>query len=89
MKPSNSVQRHSTRLRPLAACLALALSGDIFAGARANDQMSAQAHLLTAYDIRPYQYSPDHPNAPQTRIVQNCSDHDPDSLRDIIENTGE
>jgi hypothetical protein len=40
---------------------------------------------MAGYGSGSQERSPDYPNA-QTRVVQNCTDHDPDSLRDILEN---
>lgn len=69
-------------IRPLAACLAIALSAHAFAGAEIADRGKAPQPSLTGRGVK---LRPDHPAA-QIRTVQNCSDSTTDSLRDIITN---
>jgi hypothetical protein len=73
---------HASTLRPLAACLALALGANAFAGAVSSNYL-AGASLRGAAAKR----NPDRPAAPtQTWTVTNCSDGLAGSLREIILN---
>lgn len=85
MRTHRSKPPHASRLRPLAACLVVALSADLFAGVVTAGQEVLQTKLH-AHAARLANRSPDHPNAPQTRTVLNCSDSAANSLRDIITN---
>lgn len=92
---SNTLQ--ASRLRPLAACLAIAISGDIFAGSSVGDSVATPiqpAAALRSARAEPWTGAashtafaksaaePDHPTA--TFVVKNCDDAGQDSLREAV-----
>lgn len=92
---------HVSRLRPLAACLAIAFSGELIAGARATGSSIAPAHLdplaaragardayrpRTAFELEDGGHTSGAPDQPTTTLlVTNCDDAGPDSLRAAID----
>jgi hypothetical protein len=86
MRTRRSNPLHASRLRPLAACLAIAFSATTFADPRGDHSTQLPDSVQKWDRALDTQDSSDQPATPQIWLVQNCSDHDPNSLRDIIEN---
>jgi hypothetical protein len=97
MRTRRSNPLHVSRLRPLAACLAIAISGEIFAGSVAGDPAVAPIHPSAAQRnarVTPWTGAalqmafgksagvPDHPTT--TLTVKNCDDAGQDSLREAV-----
>jgi hypothetical protein len=86
MRAHRSKPLRTSRLRPLAACLAIALSADVFAGSATTAPGNLSQPNLQAQGARAGKHNSDQPAVSQTRTVLNCSDGATDSLRDIITN---
>ena len=80
-----------SKLRPLALCLAVALSADVCAAPNGTASWDVSVPRATLHETSPmFRASAAVPNQPHTTLlVKNCNDDGPDSLREAVSAAGE